>query len=111
MSIVDIDLVKGHLRLDSDADDGDLVQAYLDAAEEAAIEYLGRSVYATQPEVNNAAEAGEDRPMLANASFTAAVLYMVAAMYHKREDATNGANQFPQESRRLLDPFRIGQGV
>lgn len=109
--IVDHLLVRAHLRLDEDADDDALVAAYQDAAEEAAAQYLNRSVYATQAEVDAAIEAGEDRPLLANASFTAAVLYAVAAMYSKREDATAGLSQFPQESRRFLDPFRVGQGV
>ncbi len=109
--IVDTALVKAHLRGDDDAGDDSLIAAYQAAAEEAAAQYLNRSVYATQAEVDAAIAAGEDRPLLANASFTAAVLYMVAAAYNKREDVTDGANQFPQESRRFLDPFRVGQGV
>lgn len=111
MTIVDATLVKGHLRLDDDTDDDALVLVYQDAAEEAATEYLGRNVYATQPEVDAAVSNGDADAMLANASFTAAVLYAVAAMYNKREDATADVSQFPQESRRFLDPFRVGQGV
>lgn len=111
MGIVDIELVKSHLRLDSDAPDTVLVQVYLDAAEEAAIQYLNRSVYATQDEVDTAITNGEDRPLLANAGFTAAVMYAVAAMYYSREDSRAASGQFPQESRQFLDPHRIGQGV
>lgn len=109
--IVDVGLVKAHLRVDSDAGDDALIAAYQGAAEEAAIQYLGRNVYATQAEVDAAVIAGDIDPLVANASFTAAVMYAVAAMYAKREDATADVSQFPQESRRFLDPFRVGQGV
>ncbi len=108
MSIVDSALVKAHLRLDADSPDGDLVAAYQAAAEEAAIQYLGREVHADQEDADG---SEDENAMVANASFTAAVLYAVAAMYHKREDAVADASQFPQESRRFLDPFRVGQGV
>lgn len=111
MGIVDIALVKSHLRLDSDAPDTDLVLAYLDAAEEAAIEYLNRNVYKTPQDVTDAENRGEDRPMLVNPSFVAAVLQAVGQMYFDREDEAAAQNRFPQASRRLLDPFRIGQGV
>lgn len=108
MSIVDAELIKAHLRLDDDSPDGALVAAYQAAAEEAAIQYLARPVFATQLEVD---ESDDENAMLVNASFTAAVMYAVAAMYNKREDATADVSQFPQESRRFLDPFRVGQGV
>lgn len=109
--IVDHLLVRAHLRLDEDADDDALVAAYQDAAEEAAAQYLNRNVYKTPQDVTDAENRGEDRPMLVNPSFVAAVLQAVGQMYFDREDEAAAQNRFPQASRRLLDPFRIGQGV
>lgn len=109
--IVDLSLVKAHLRLDDDANEDSLITAYQSAAEEAAAAYLNRSVYATQTEVDAAIVAGEDRPMLSNPSFVMAVLQAVGAAYAQREDTASPQSEFPQASRRLLDPFRVGQGV
>lgn len=111
MSITDLSLVKSHLRVDSGTDEDTLLSAYLDAAEDAAIQYLNRNVYATENEVDAAIENGEDRPLLANAAFTAAVLYMVAEMYAKREDGAGDKPHLTRESIRFLDPYRIGWGV
>ena len=110
MTILDTNMVKLHLHVDHDTED-DLIKIYVQAAEEAAMEYLNRQVYKEQTEVDAAIDDGADRPMLVNASFKAAVLYAVGAMYMTREDASAKDNEFPQYSRRCLDPFRIHQGV
>jgi len=111
MAITDLSLVKAHLRVDTGTDEDALLAQYLSAAEDAAIQYLNRSVYKAQSEVDAATENGEDRPMLVNSSFTAAVLYMVAEMYAKREDGAGDKPHLTRESIRFLDPYRIGWGV
>lgn len=111
MSIVDLALVKSHLRVDDDAGENALIAAYVDAAEGAASDYLNRNVYGTQEDVDSAIERAEDRPMLANPAFTAAVLFIVADMYANREAGANVQPQLSDRAIRLLTPYRVGWGV
>lgn len=111
MSITDISLVKEHLRIDPNTGEDVTLAAYLEAAEEAACEYLNRFVCATQNDVDAAVSEGKPSPMLVNPGFTAAVLQLVGQMYFEREDTPAAQNQFSQAAYRLLDPFRVGMGV
>lgn len=106
MSYVSLERAKQHLRAD-DPEEDLLIQAYIDAACLAAQSYLNRQVFETEEALSQAQDAG-DRPMVVNASIQAAVLLIVGDLYENREDSKDA---MPLASQRLLDPFRIGQGI
>jgi len=113
MPIVTLEQARLHLRVDGEDEDS-LIALFITTAGEQVQEYLNRQVFADLVELNQAVAAGTggDRPMLANASTQAAALLIIGRLYACREDdAKGGGNEFPQASRRLLDPYRIGQGV
>lgn len=106
MAIVTLEQAKLHLRVDTDDEDAH-IQMLIGVAQEQTENYLNRAVY----EATEDASAEDDRPLVANFSVRAAMLLMIGDLYANREDANESANKFPQASRRLLDPYRIGQGV
>lgn len=113
MPIVTLEQARLHLRVDGEDEDA-LIELFITTAGEQVQEYLNRQVFADQADLDQAVAdgAGGDRPMVANASAQAAALLMIGRLYASREDdAKGGGNEFPQASRRLLDPYRIGQGV
>lgn len=113
MSLITLNEAKLHLRVDHDYDDSD-IQLKLDAAEEQAINFLERKVYATADDLNSAImlnKAGE-RPMLINSSFKAAVLLLLGHLYENREEGSNdNTSNVKYGFERLLSPYRINIGV
>ncbi|ARU04750.1 hypothetical protein CCO03_08730 [Comamonas serinivorans] len=103
MNLVTLEQAKEHLRVDGN-DEDDLIQLKLDAAHEQAVQYLNRSVYDTQAEVDAAVD--EDRPMVVNASVKTAILLTLGHLYANRETA-----DIPDGARALLTPWRIHWGV
>jgi len=102
-----------HLRADDDSTE--MVQLYLDAAEEQAAEYLNRRFYANEETLAVAVldgSAGLD-PMLINNSIKAACLLILGHLYEHREDVVLNASAaaIPLGSRSLLLPYRVGMGI
>lgn len=102
-----------HLREDADAD----VTLYLGAAEQAAIDFLNRQVYADTDVMAAAVldgSAGDD-PMVVNDAIKAAILLILGHLWRNREDVVTGqgaaAVQLPLGARTLLFPHRVGLGV
>lgn len=91
-----------------------MLELYVDAAEEAAEQFLNRKVYADVTELEDAVldgAAGID-PILVNPAIKAAVLLITGHLFRNREDVTGEAvNQLPQGAHALLWPFRCGLGV
>jgi hypothetical protein len=114
MALVSFELAVGHLRTDVGAED-ELIQLYLDGAQQAAIDYLNRKVFATQEELEAAEAAGTagELPMVANSAVKAAILKTLGDLYANREDSVIGATavELPLSARRLLRPHRIVPGV
>jgi hypothetical protein len=112
MAFVTLQEAKDHLRVDGD-DENLLIQLKLDAAEEQAVAYLQRNVYADQTALDNAvtAETAGERPMVVNASLKAAILLIVGHLYRNREDVGAQASEIPFGARDLLAPFRIHWGA
>lgn len=111
MSIITLEIARAHLRAD-DSDDN-LIQIYLDAAEEQASEFMGRKIYATQDDLNAAGGGAGDRPIVINASIKAAVLLTLGHLYTNREGNVTGSivSELKEPSKALLMPFRINMGV
>lgn len=108
--LVSLDDARRHLRIDEDED----VSLYLGAAEEAAIEFLNRRVYADAQGLADAVldgTAGDD-PMLVNKSIQAAILLILGDLYKHRENTTNDpVHEVNTTAQALLMPYRVGMGV
>lgn len=111
MSLIELGAAKLHLRVDDDAEDA-LIGLYIEAAETAAVDFLNRNVYATQADMEAAAESPEALPMVLNAAVRAAMLLILGHLYANREDvATTAVNKLPMGAHSLLYPHRVGLGV
>ncbi len=106
MTLLDIALVKQHLRVDF-ADDDTIIAAYQAAAETIVAEYIDRELVA----------AG-DMPATVDGiavtpAITVAILLLTAAMY-ENSDADAAAQRdavLPQGVRALLAPYRVWRVV
>lgn len=106
MPLVDIALVKKHLRAFDFDDDDTEIAAYQAAAETIISEYLDRVVYAA----GSGPPSGDDGTAMAvTAPITAAVLLLTSDMYQNREsDAWDSAQAtLPKTVRALLAPYRV----
>ncbi|CAG2152665.1 hypothetical protein LMG19282_04250 [Cupriavidus campinensis] len=114
MAFVTIDLAIKHVRAEVGTED-DLIQLYLEGAQQAAMAYVNRQVFATQEDLDTAQTAGTagDFPMVVNAAIKAAILKTTGDLYANREDSVVGATavELPVSARRLLRPYRITPGV
>lgn len=113
MSVISIETAMQHLR--ADGADRDLVQLLLNAAEQAAQDYLDRKFFRDTEALAAAVladEAGVD-PIVINAAIVAACLLILGNLYANREDAVVGVSvvSLPNGSRSLLYPHRIGLGI
>lgn len=108
MSLVALDLVKQHLRVDHDSEDW-LLQVYLDAAEQAVLGHIQRPVYADYENLPLLDAADYDEfQMRATAAIRIAIMMLVAQMYDDRgaEEPTGDA-VLPQPVRTLLAQYRV----
>lgn len=112
--MVSLELALGHLRVSAGHED-ELIALYLEGAQQAALDYLNRPVFATQPELDAAKQAGTagDHPMVVNAAIKAAILKTLGDLYCNREDSAVGmtAVELPLTAVKLLRPHRIMPGV
>lgn len=100
MPLVDIGLVKKHLRVFHD-DDDDTIAAYQAAAENIVVEYLDREVVPAGATVDGDAIA-------VTPAITAAILLLVGDMYEVREpDQKQEGAMLPRAVRALLAPYRV----
>lgn len=135
MSITPLEVAMHHLRADDD-DEAD-VQRKLDAAEEIAAQYMGRTIYADAEALSVGIEqAGEQintmlsvggghidldnshayhdalmqkRGVVMNPAIEAGVLLILGTLYAHREDVTVGfsATELPIAATHRLQPYRI----
>ena len=105
--LLDLDTVKLHLRVDDAAEDA-LIGVYALAAEEFAMQFLGRTVYA-----NSTAQGADTAGIVINPAIQAALLLIVGKLYACREDALVGVSvaQLPNGAEYLFHPYRTGMGV
>lgn len=101
MPLVDIDLVKKHLRVDFDDDDTEIA-AYQAAAENVITQTLDRAVY-----VGTAPTSDDGTAIELPAAVTAAVLLMTGHLYKNRESVGEAQAELPMTIKYLLAPYRI----
>ncbi|MBF6630656.1 MAG: phage gp6-like head-tail connector protein [Comamonas sp.] len=103
-----------HCRADPDAD-ATMVELYLGAAVDAAQDYLGRKIFASQVEMDAAVSAGAAgaSPMVVTYSIKAAILLICGHLFANREDVVTGMQSYsmPMGSRDLLRPHRRSFGL
>ncbi|MFS0827600.1 head-tail connector protein [Pseudomonas phoenicis] len=113
MSVISMTQARAHLR-DPD-DDDDYLQLLIDSAEQSAMSYLNRQVYADTQSMAEAVAIGAagDNPMLSNAPFKSACLLILGHLYANREDVVGGISvaELPRGSQSLLTPYRVGWGI
>ncbi len=102
MPLIDIALVKQHLRVDFN-DDDTIIAAYQAAAETIVVEYLDREVVAV------GATPGTSDGIAITPAITVAVLLLTAALYENGEadDAGQENAVLPSGVRALLAPYRV----
>lgn len=105
--LLDLATVKLHLRVDDAAEDA-LIGVYATAAEESAMQFLGRTVYA-----DATAQGTDTAGIVINPAIQASLLLICGHLYANREDVVIGvsATQLPNGAQYLLHPYRIGLGV
>lgn len=115
MSLLDISLVKQHLRVD-DNDSDTLIAAYQAAAEAIVAEYIDREVYAS----GDSPEPTDEFAIELQPPITAAILLIIGDLYAAREtDDTDAARKptlalnavLPRAVRALLAPYRVWRSV
>lgn len=109
MALVDIALVKKHLRVFHDDEDTEIA-AYQAAAETIVTEYIDRVVY----ETGGGEPSGDDgTAMEITPAITAAILLVVGDLYeHRESDTWESENAtLPRSVRALLAPYRVWRTV
>lgn len=102
MSVLTLEEIKAHLRVDGDDEDQQLL-TMASAAEDYASQYLGRSI----PWQNAEGEEASVPP-----SVRAAILLVIGDLYENREDHVIGASVARTGAvDRLLHFYRVGLGV
>lgn len=115
MPLLDLELVKAHLRVD-DSDSDVLIAAYQAAAESSVAQYLDRDIYAS----GDSPVPTDEFAIELQPAMIAAILLLIGDMYADRETedsdfqrrATPGQDAvFPRQVRALLAPYRVWRTV
>lgn len=115
MPLLELSLVKSHLRVD-DTDSDALIAVYQAAAENIIVEYLDRDVYA----VGDSPGPTSDYSIALTPAITAAILLLIGDLYAQRETEDADASRkpslamdavLPRPIRALLAPYRVWRSV
>lgn len=114
MALVTLDLAIGHCRANP-GEENELIQIYLDGAEQSALDYLNRQVFTDKAAMDAAVADGTagEFPMVVNSAIKVAILKTTAEVYANREDSVVGATvvELPMSAKAFLRPHRIVPGV
>lgn len=101
--MIDLDLVKTHLRIDYDHDD-DYLNHLIRAASQAVCRYCDRQVVETQEELD---ALNDPDAILSNHMIDHAKLMLIAHWYAQRESVSASAmHEVPQSVDLMLDFYR-----
>lgn len=113
MALVDIALARQHCK--AEAEDDPILQVYLGAAEQHALDFLNRQVFATQTALDAAVSGKTALPgaMVLNGAIQSAILLLCGHLYANREDSVVGVSvsQVPTGALELLRPHRRFPGI
>ena len=107
MALLNISLLKKQLRLDAGmTDEDELLAIYLGAAEVAASNYMGRTIYAENEAIPSSDPYGIS---ISNPAVSLAVLMSAAQFYEYREPIVTGTivAELPMAYAHALGPYRI----
>ncbi|MGN5115636.1 head-tail connector protein [Aeromonas sp. Y301-2] len=107
MALLNISLLKMQLKLDAGMQDEDeLLELYLGAAEVAASNYMGRTLYASDADIPDTDHYGIS---VKNPAITMAILMSAAQFYEYREPIITGpiVAELPLAYSHALGPYRI----
>lgn len=109
MPLLDLPLVKKHLRVLHDDEDSQIA-VYMEAAETIVVAYLDRVVLAAGPLPEPEDEGYDETAIVLNSSITAAILLVTGDLYEVREPDpkfNDGDAVLPKSVRMLLAPWRV----
>lgn len=115
MPLLDLDIVKRHLRVDSD-DEDEIISAYQMAAESIIAQYLDRDIYA----VGGSPGPTSDYSIELQPPMTAAILLYIGDLFSTRETEDSDFQRrpvagfpavLPRQIRALLAPYRVWRTV
>ncbi|MDR6394634.1 head-tail connector protein [Herbaspirillum seropedicae] len=113
MALISKDLAFQHCKAEAGAED-ELMELYLAAAEQAAADYLNRTIYESQEALDLAVQDGVAgaEPIVVDAAIKAAILLTCGHLYNNREDVVIGvtAVALPNGAQALLRPKRRNMG-
>lgn len=104
-----ITLEEARLQCRADGNDDSLVEVYANAAEDYAMKFLDRPVFASQVELDEAIADGSagEHAMVLSQNTKSAILLITGLLYKNRE----GEVEMPQTIHALLWPDRRGWGI
>lgn len=112
MTLISDAQARAHLRVD---DCAEIIDLYVNAAEQWAMEYMDRNVYADQVDLDAAVNDGSagDCPMVVNDLVRAGILVLLGHLYENRESVVVGTitAEVPLSAKSLLHPYRKGLGA
>lgn len=113
MPLVSLEEARFHLRAELDYP-AEQIALYIEAAEQAAQDFLNRRVFADQGELDAAvlAETAGELPMVVNPAIKVAILLITAHLHANRENSSpTKLELIPMGAHSFLWPSRIGLGV
>ncbi|KRC30679.1 head-tail connector protein [Acidovorax sp. Root217] len=113
-TLVPLETALAHLRAVGAGEDA-LITGYLEAAEEAAVDYLNRKLFATPEALHDAVTAGTagEDPLVISPVVRSAILLTLGSLYTNREDVVVGVTvaELPLGAKSLLRPKRRSPGL
>ena len=115
MPLLDLELVKNHLRVD-DTDSDSIILAYQAAAESIIAQYLDRDIYAA----GDSPTSTDQYALELQPPITAAILLYIGDLYSSRETEDTDFQRrpvvgfpavLPRQIRALLAPYRVWRTV
>lgn len=103
--MLELDIIKQHVRLEPDFEDDDtLLDTYSNAARRLVENRTGRKLYATESEAPN-----DESALLLDDDITTAMLLLIGHWYANRESVVVGTitSEMPMAVDSLISPYRF----
>lgn len=109
--MLELDIIKQHVRLEPDFEDDDtLLDTYSNAARRMVENHTGRTLYATATEIPKDSEGNvtDENALVLDDDITTAMLLLIGHWYANREAVALGAiaTDLPMAVEALIKPYR-----